>query len=124
MITGIPKDKHGFADYTYVPLVFAAPRLVGFEEEKAASFLCYTLSATVLCYTLLTDAKWGMVKLIPYKTHAALDLSGGVVALAAPFFIKTANKKVRNTLLLMGLTGLVVSTLSLIGRPLNPTRGT
>ncbi len=115
MITGITKDKHWFTDYTYVPLVFAAPKLVGFEEEKWASKICYILSTTVLGYSLLTDAKWGAVKLIPYKTHAALDFSLGIIALASPVILKTTDKKARNTLLLMGLTGIVVGTLSLIG---------
>lgn len=115
MITGITKDKHWITDYTYIPLVLAAPKLVGFEEEKEAANLCYTLSLTVLGYSLLTDAKWGLVKLIPYKIHATLDLSSGLVSLAAPFYIKPQNKKARNTLFAMGLTGLVVGALSLIG---------
>ncbi len=115
MITGITKDMHGFLDYTYIPLVLAAPKLVGFEEEKWASKVCYILSTTVLGYSVLTDAKWGVVKLIPYKTHAALDLSVGVIALASPMLLKTSNKRARNTLLLMGITGIVVGTLSLIG---------
>lgn len=106
---------HGFTDYTYIPLVLAAPKLVGFEEEKWASKVCYILSTTVLGYSVLTDAKWGVVKLIPYKTHAALDLSVGVIALASPMLLKTSNKRARNTLLLMGITGIVVGTLSLIG---------
>ncbi len=115
MIIGIPKDKHWFTDYSYIPLVFAAPGLVGFKEDKWASKVCYVLSSTVLGYSVLTDAKWGLVKLIPYKTHAALDFSLGVIALAAPVLLKTSNKKARNTLLMMGITGLVVGTLSLIG---------
>ncbi len=115
MITGITKNMHGFTDYTYIPLVFAAPKLVGFEEEKWASKVCYILSTTVLGYSVLTDAKWGVVKLIPYKTHAALDLSVGVIALASPMLLKTSNKRAHNTLLLMGITGIAVGTLSLIG---------
>jgi hypothetical protein len=116
MIKGITKDWHGFIDYSYVPIVLAAPKLVGFEDEKWASDFCYALSAAVLGYSLLTDAKWGALKLIPYKTHAVLDFSTGVMALAAPWLLKAAsNKKARNTLLLMGISGIVVGTLSLIG---------
>ncbi|HVF81430.1 MAG TPA: hypothetical protein VM884_05835 [Flavisolibacter sp.] len=116
MITGIKKQQHGFTDYSYIPLVMAAPKLVGFTGDKAAATVCRAMSLTVLGYTLLTDAKWGAYKLIPYRTHAVLDLSSGVASLAAPWVLRfSANKKARNTLLLMGLTGLVVGTLSLIG---------
>ena len=116
MIAGIKKEQHGFTDYSYIPLVLAAPKLVGFTENKTAAQVCRAMSLTVLGYSLLTDAKWGAVKLIPYKTHAALDFATGVLALAAPWVCKFAgDKKARNTLLTMGITGLVVGALSFIG---------
>lgn len=120
MIRGIPRDQHGILDFTYVPVVFAAPAFVGFKREKWASNLCRAMSITVLGYSLLTDAKWGLVKVIPYRTHAALDLSLGVAALASPLILDKAfdepvSKKARNTLFLMGVTGVVVGLLSLVG---------
>lgn len=116
MITGIKKDQHVFTDYSYIPLVLAAPKLVGFGQDKTAATVCRAMSLTVLGYSLLTDAKWGAYKLIPYKTHAALDFASGAVSLAAPWIFKfSKNKKARNTLLVMGLTGLVVGALSVIG---------
>ena len=120
MITGITRDKHVITDYTYVPLVFAAPTLAGFEEEKTAATICRVLSVTVLGYSLLTDAEWGVVKLIPYKTHAAIDFATGLLSFAAPCLLKkTSGKAVRKratyTLLFMGVVGVVVGTLSLIG---------
>lgn len=120
MVPGITKNKHGFTDYTYIPLVFAAPKMLRFEEEeKAATDVCYTLSSMVLTYSLLTDAKWGAVKLIPYQVHAALDFTLGIAALTAPALLKVSDKKARNTLFLMGITGIVVGTLSLIGAKKN-----
>lgn len=115
MIKGITKEQHWITDYSYVPLVMAAPQLIGFEDEEKVTYMCYALSSTVLIYSLLTDAKWGAVKLIPYKTHAALDLVQGAIALTAASTLKIKNKKARNTLIAMGLTGLTVGILSLIG---------
>ncbi len=115
MIEGIKKEQHWITDYSYVPLVMAAPQLIGFEDEKKVANLCYALSSTVLAYSLLTDAKWGAVKLIPYKTHASFDLAVGVIALTAASTRKIRNKKARNTLIAMGLTGITVGVLSLIG---------
>ncbi len=112
---GISKDQHGLIDYAYVPLVAAAPQLFGFEEDKEVSSLCYVTSATVLGYTILTDAKWGAVKLIPYKAHLGLDLVSGVMALAAIPLLNVTNKKSRNMLMFMGFAGIVVGTLSLLG---------
>ena len=112
---GIKKNKHGILDYIYVPLVFAAPRMAGFENDKQACGICYAFSTAVLSYTLLTDAKWGLVKLIPYKTHLAIDIASGVAALAVAATYERSNQKIRTTFLLMGLTAIVAGTLSIIG---------
>ena len=115
-ITGIKRDDHGFADFSYVPLVFAAPKLAGFENNKEAALICRAFSVSALAYSLCTDAKWGAAKLIPYKIHAGLDLASGALALGAVMLPQIAkNKAARNTFIAMGLTGLIVGTLSLIG---------
>jgi membrane-bound metal-dependent hydrolase YbcI (DUF457 family) len=116
MIKGISSDWHLLLDYVYVPMVFAAPRLAGFENNKTAATLCKAVSAGVLGYTAITDAKGSLAKLLPYKTHALLDLASGVFSLAAPWLLGfSSNRKAKATLLAMGITGLVVGTLSYIG---------
>lgn len=115
-IKGIKRNEHGLADFAYVPLVFAAPKLAGFEKNKEATLLCRAFSVSALAYSLCTDAKWGAIKLIPYKVHAGLDVASGVLALGAVLMPQIAkNKAARNTFIAMGLTGLIVGTLSLIG---------
>ncbi len=115
MITGIPKKYHVIADAVYVPMVWMAPKLFNFEEEKAAAGFCKMSAATDMAYTLLTDAPWGAVKVMPYETHAILDVAQGALALTAAFTLPVENKCARNTLLAMGITGLVVGALSWIG---------
>ncbi|TKK67448.1 hypothetical protein FC093_14225 [Ilyomonas limi] len=119
MITGIPKNYHIIADIGYIPLVWMAPKLFRFEEEKTAATLCQLSSAADVAYSLITDAPWGAVKLISYKTHALIDVAQGVVALTASLALPVRNKRARNTLLAMGVTGLVVGTLSWIGSKRN-----
>jgi hypothetical protein len=115
-ITGIKRNEHGLADLSYVPLVFAAPKLAGFENNKEAALICRAFSVSALAYSLCTDAKWGAIKLIPYKVHAGLDVASGVLAFGASLIPQIAkNKAARNTFIVMGLTGLLVGTLSLIG---------
>lgn len=114
-IKGITKEKHWILDYTYIPIVMAAPEAIRFKGEKTVTGICYASGAATLIYSLLTDAKWGVIPLIPYKTHAALDLAQGALALTAASTLKIKNKKARNTLIVMGLTGLTVGILSLIG---------
>ncbi len=115
MITGIPKEQHIIADLGYIPLAWMAPDLFDFEDEKTATAICKASAAADVVYTALTDAPWGAVKLISYEAHAILDVAQGVTALAAAFALPVKNKRAKNTLLAMGITGLVVGTLSWIG---------
>ena len=115
-ITGIKRNEHGLADFSYVPLVFAAPNITGFENNKQATLICRAFSVSALAYSLCTDAKWGVIKLIPYKVHAGLDVASGILAFGAAMLPKiNQDKAARNTFIVMGLTGLIVGTLSLIG---------
>lgn len=109
----ISRRQHAFTDYSYVPLVAAAPDLVGFREERAATTLCYVLSSSVLVSSLFTRAEWGLVRVIPYKAHLAFDALGGLTALSAPWLFGFAkNRKARNTFLAIGVFGLLAGLLS------------
>lgn len=109
----IPKSIHGLIDYAYVPLVWAAPRLLDFKSERSANNTCKAISAAVLGYTLTTDALWSPVKALPYKKHLLLDEGLSVAAVAAPFVLGfQKNERARNTLIAIGLVGLLVTVLS------------
>ncbi|HEX2607770.1 MAG TPA: hypothetical protein VHK91_10340 [Flavisolibacter sp.] len=115
MVQGIPKNKHGWIDYSYVPVTLLAPTVIGFRDEKWAANLCYLSAFASLGYSLLTDARWGAFKLIPYRSHALLDLGIGVATIATIAVHPVEHKKAKATLLVMGLTGVVVGILSWIG---------
>lgn len=115
MKAGIGPDQHGLADFSYIPLTLAAPRLMEFDHDYVATTICNASALTVLGYSLMTDARWGLFKVIPYKTHAYIDLGLGLahVTLAAASVNKPRN--VRATFLGLGLLSVVVGILSIIG---------
>jgi hypothetical protein len=55
----VSRRAHAFTAYSYVPLVSAAPDLMGFTDEKTATTLCYVLSSTTLVSNCFTRAEWG-----------------------------------------------------------------
>jgi hypothetical protein len=114
---GIPPQAHGYLDYSYAPLVWLAPKLAGFENDKASVQWCRAVSLVTIGYSLLTNYPLGAVKKIPYKAHAVVDLAAGLFNLAAPWLLKIEkDKAARNTLLAMGAVGVVVGILSLMNR--------
>jgi len=109
----ISRKTHGAADYLYAAVAAMLPELAGFEEEEKAKILCRTISGGTLAYTLLTRAEWGLIKLIPFKTHLITDFTAGIFTLSAAWIFKfSENKKARNTFLVLGLTSVVASLLT------------
>lgn len=53
----ISRRVHGVLDYSAASLVAAAPALLGFSNDKAASTLAYILGGNILALTLATRAE-------------------------------------------------------------------
>jgi hypothetical protein len=108
MTKPISRVQHGFTDYSYIPLVASAPYLFGFEDNKTATTLSYVLSSNILACLLPTRAEWGVLKVIPYKTHLTLDIAAGLTAISAPWLFGFAkDHKARTAFLAAGAFGLL-----------------
>jgi hypothetical protein len=109
----IPKNIHGFIDYSYALIVPLLPDIVGFKKQKAANVICRSLGAGALSYTLLTKARWGVIPVLPFKTHLVIDFSVSCFALAAPWLFGFSRKKAATTAVIMaGALGLAASLLT------------
>lgn len=109
----ISRRQHGFTDYSYIPGVLLAPKLVGFEDDKTAVAIGRVLAGNILLSSLLTRAEWGLFKVMPYKAHLIADVAVGVLAASSPWLFGFAkNKKARTTFLVAGLFGILAGTLS------------
>jgi hypothetical protein len=81
----IDSTLHGVTDYTLGTLLMTAlPRLAGVEGTESATQMRIT-GAAHTAYSTLTDYPLGIVKLIPYKAHLAIDALGAVAVGALPF---------------------------------------
>ncbi|WP_143822874.1 hypothetical protein [Mucilaginibacter sp. MD40] len=89
------------------------PELADFDKDEKARVLCRLLGGGALAYTALTKAEWGLIKLLPFKAHLAIDLTVSIFAAASPWLLGfSKNKQARNTLLAVGLAGLSASLLT------------
>jgi len=109
----ISRKGHGWIDLAYVPLTAMAPEIFSFENEENAQLLCRIQAGSALVSGLLTRAEWGLFKLIPFKTHLAIDAGLSLFSLTAPWvFGFSKNTKARNTFLAMGAAGLLAGMLT------------
>ena len=113
MTKPISRPLHGLTDYNYIALVSAAPKELGFEDEKSAVLMTRILTITILVSSIFTRAEWGFLKVMPYKAHLVLDALGGGLALSAPWLLGFAgNAKARNAFIAIGIFGILAGTLS------------
>ena len=109
----ISRRAHGWTDYSYVPGVLAAPRLAGFTGDATPARLTRAFAGAIALSSVFTRAEWGVVKVMPYTAHLALDAGVGAFALAAPWVFGFAgDRRARNTFLAMGVVGLLAGLLS------------
>lgn len=81
----IDATLHGVTDYTVgTTLLTAFPRLAGISGTESAAQI-RTAGAFHAGYSTLTNYPLGLVKLIPFKVHLALDGLGALALAATPF---------------------------------------
>ena len=76
---------HGVVDYTAGALLTTAlPRLAGISGTPAARQV-RTAGGIHAGYSTLTKYPLGLVKLIPFQVHLAMDAAGAIALAATPF---------------------------------------
>jgi hypothetical protein len=81
----IDSTLHGATDYTAGTLLMTAfPKLAGIEGTRSARQIRIA-GAIHTGYSTVTDYPLGIVKLLPYKAHLAIDALGAIALGATPF---------------------------------------
>jgi hypothetical protein len=81
----IDATLHGATDYTVgAMLATVMPRLVRVEGTPTAKQMRIA-GAVHAAYSTVTDYPLGVVKLLPYKAHLAIDALGALAVAALPF---------------------------------------
>jgi hypothetical protein len=81
----IDSTLHGVVDYAAgATLTTVFPRLAGIEETRSARQI-RTAGAVHAGYSTLTDYPLGIVKVLPFQAHLAMDAVGALALAATPF---------------------------------------
>ena len=111
----ISDTAHGILDYLIVVIFALAPGILGLTGF--AALVSYALAAIHLIMTLLTNMPLGVVKIIPMRLHALVEMLVGPVLVVAALVLPTLLGDKREFFLVMGLVILAVWFLSSYGRP-------
>lgn len=82
----ITKQIHAFLDYPVAFALIGLPFLLGLGSSNPIAFqLSVATGIAALILTILTDHQLGILRVIPYKIHLAVDFLVGIVFVLAPF---------------------------------------
>jgi hypothetical protein len=82
----VTKTMHAYLDYPVAISLIALPFILGLgTSHPLAKWLAVITGVAAAILTFFTDHKTGVIRIIPYSFHLAVDSLVGVVFLLAPF---------------------------------------
>ena len=82
----VTKTVHAFLDYPVALSLIATPFLLGLGGgNPLALWVSVATGVAAFILTLLTDHKTGVIRVLPYWLHVAVDRLVGGIFLAVPF---------------------------------------
>ena len=82
----VTKQIHAYLDYPVAIALIGLPFLLGLGESNPfALYLSVGTGVAAFILTILTDHQLGVVRVIPYKIHLAVDFLVAVTFVVAPF---------------------------------------
>lgn len=79
----IPQDVHSVMDY--LDGLTAASGALTADDDEVAFWASLALGASVIGVSAMTDYRLSLAKVIPIRTHEAIDYAWGMSCIAAPF---------------------------------------
>ncbi len=84
----VTKTIHAYLDYPVAIALMGLPVLLGLGSSSPLAFwLSVITGAAALVLTLLTDHETGVIRVLPYSFHLAVDFLVGLVFVAAPLVL-------------------------------------
>lgn len=80
---------HGITDYLLVIILTIGPSVAGFAGRQAT--LAYVLAVTLFLLAVLTRFPLGVVKVVGFPTHGAIELLIGLLLLILPWLANFAS---------------------------------
>ena len=82
----VTKTIHAWLDYPVAFALMILPFVLGLGEAMPiALWLSVVTGFAALLLTVFTDHHLGLIRVLPYRFHMAVDLAVGLSFLAAPF---------------------------------------
>ncbi len=115
----ITRKIHAFLDYPVAFLLLSLPFLLGLGDSNPLAFwVSVVTGAAALVLTILTDHETGIIRVLPFSFHVAVDFMVGLTFVAVPFILGFSGLDAWY----YWLNGGAVLTVITLSRPLSESR--
>ena len=84
----VTKTMHAYLDYPVAAALMGLPLVLGLgSSHPLARWLSVGTGVAALLLTILTDHKTGLIRVLPYSVHLAVDALVGIVFVIAPLVL-------------------------------------
>jgi len=116
----VTRKIHAYLDYPVAFALIGLPFLLGLgASNPLALWLSVATGVAAFVLTVLTDHETGLIHVVPYALHVAVDFMVGLVFVAAPFLFGFSGLDAW----FYWLNGAAVLTVIALSRPLSEARG-
>jgi hypothetical protein len=115
----VTRKIHAYLDYPVAFALIGLPFLLGLgASNPLALWLSVATGVAAFVLTVLTDHETGLIHVVPYALHVAVDFMVGLVFVAAPFLFGYSGLDAW----FYWLNGAAVLTVIALSRPLSEAR--
>jgi hypothetical protein len=115
----VTRKIHAFLDYPVALALIGLPFLLRLgASNPLALWLSVATGVAAFVLTVLTDHETGIIRVVPYSLHVAVDFMVGLVFVAAPFLFGFSGLDAW----FYWLNGAAVLTVIALSRPLSEAR--
>jgi hypothetical protein len=115
----ITRKMHAYIDYPVALLLLSLPFLLGLgTSHPLALWMSVATGAAAFVLTIFTDHETGIVRVLPYAFHVAIDFLVGLMFVAVPFILGFSGLDAW----FYWLNGAAVLTVIALSRPLSESR--
>lgn len=115
----ITRKIHAFLDYPVAFSLLSLPFLLGLGDSNPLAFwVSVVTGAAALVLTILTDHETGIIRVLPFSFHVAVDFMVGLTFVAVPFILGFSGLDAWY----YWLNGGAVLTVITLSRPLSESR--
>jgi hypothetical protein len=109
ILNTISPKVHGYLDYGMAANLIAGPFIYGFnKKDRLATTISMSAGFAALGLSLLTKYPLGALRVIPFKTHGAIETAAASFLAVAPLLFNFKKTSTTNFLAITGLAYLGV----------------